>query len=483
MEAGVIRKPLLVVLAKGKSHYVCERSLMAHLPYEKKPYIAAALRQLAIDGKKIDLAEVEGLTPHVKRKICVPPKCQSKCPYAEDCRFKQLRQTIRKEEADIIICNHNLLIADAKLRTETGKSVLPPYQIMILDEAHEVLQAARSIYGATLYCETVPDITRAVLDLNFTPVSSFNTGDWRDVRNIAHRLAEKLYGQSKRLFVKIDAGAECDKLMTHIRNLATELQYVMNKTYPLKNKLDEERRLALLGGLERLIKLVTPMTSSTSNIRWFERDGKSDNNNTALCSLPTNLNEILNKDLWKRGVPAMLTSGTLSVSGDFGVLKQSLGIMNVKRISETTQSSPYDYERNCLLYIPEYMPFPKQTNTGYIAALTDEIERIIRVAHGHTAILFTSYYVMEIVNSELEKRDIPYPLFKLERSTSNAIERFKESNNGVLMASGSLWQGIDIPGDLLSMLIIAKLPFQQPDAINEYERTRYPDFDTYHEIQ
>jgi len=125
MEAGVIRRPIIAVLAKGKSHYVCERNLMAHIPYEKKPHIAAALRQLAIKGSKLDLAEVEGLTPHVKRKICVPSKCQKNCPYAEDCRFKLLRQTIRKEEADIIICNHNLLIADAKLRAETGKSVLP----------------------------------------------------------------------------------------------------------------------------------------------------------------------------------------------------------------------------------------------------------------------------------------------------------------------------------------------------------------------
>jgi ATP-dependent DNA helicase DinG len=125
------------------------------------------------------------------------------------------------------------------------------------------------------------------------------------------------------------------------------------------------------------------------------------------------------------------------------------------------------------------MPFPKQSNSGYIEALTDEVERLIRVAHGHTAVLFTSYYVMEIVHGELEKRDLPFPLFKLERSTSSAIEQFKAANNGVLMASGSLWQGIDIPGDLLSMLIIAKLPFQQPDAINEYERTRYSDCDSY----
>ena len=79
----------------------------------------------------------------------------------------------------------------------------------------------------------------------------------------------------------------------------------------------------------------------------------------------------------------------------------------------------------------------------------------------------------------MAERNLSFPLFKLERSTSSAIEQFKKSANGVLMASGSLWQGIDIPGDLLSSLIIAKLPFQQPDAISEYERTRYTDFGVY----
>jgi len=475
-EAGIIRRPIVAALAKGKSHYVCERNLRAHMPYEKKLGIAAALQQIAANGNQIDLGEIEGLTPHVKRKICVPQKCQKNCSYADNCRFKQLRETIRKNEADIIICNHNLLIADAKLRKETGKSVLPPYQMVVLDEAHEILQASRSIYGTSLDREAITNIAQAVFDLNFTPVSSLDTRDWRDVRNIAHRLVEKLHGQSKRLFSKSNAGAECDIHMRNIKCIANELLYVLSKTYPLKNKLDEERRIYLLGELERLLKIVTPITNSAANIRWFEGEEEG---NTSLSSLPTGLNEILHTDIWKRGIPAMLTSGTLSVNGDFGALKQSLGLSGIARITETTQPSPYNYMRNCMLYIPEDMPFPEQSVHEYIVALTDEIEKLIRISNGHSAVLFTSYFVMEIVHSELIKRELPFPLFKLERSTAGAIAKFKQSKNGVLMSSGSLWQGVDIPGDLLSMLIIAKLPFQQPNAINEYERSRYPDFGNY----
>jgi ATP-dependent DNA helicase DinG len=105
--------------------------------------------------------------------------------------------------------------------------------------------------------------------------------------------------------------------------------------------------------------------------------------------------------------------------------------------------------------------------------VTDEIERLVTVSRGRAAVLFTSYNVMGRVHAELQKKRLPYPMWKLERGTSNAIERFKQSGKGVLLASGSLWEGIDIPGDALSMLIIVKLPFQAPDALSEAERERY----------
>ena len=119
------------------------------------------------------------------------------------------------------------------------------------------------------------------------------------------------------------------------------------------------------------------------------------------------------------------------------------------------------------------MPFPDGKDRRYIAAVTDEIERLIRASHGHAAVLFTSYDAMGRVHAALNERNLPFPLMRLERASSAAIENFKQSKGGVLFASGSLWEGIDIPGDMLSMLIIVKLPFQVPDPIGEYERTLY----------
>jgi len=104
-------------------------------------------------------------------------------------------------------------------------------------------------------------------------------------------------------------------------------------------------------------------------------------------------------------------------------------------------------------------------------SIAEEIERLVLASHGHAAVLFTSYSVMGQVHAILNRRDLPFPLLRLERGGVHAIERFKKSGNGILLASGALWEGVDVPGDTLSLLIIVKLPFAVPDPIGDYERS------------
>ncbi len=132
-----------------------------------------------------------------------------------------------------------------------------------------------------------------------------------------------------------------------------------------------------------------------------------------------------------------------------------------------------------MLYISEATPFPDPRNKAYLEAITGEIEKLVHASNGHAAVLFTSYNAMGNVFSALQKRGMPFPMFRMDKGGVREIERFKHSGNGILFASGSMWEGIDIPGDALSMLIIVKLPFPAPDPISEYERTQYNSFDEY----
>ena len=477
IENGVIKKPLRVLLKKGRRNYVCHHNLRDYIPYERNPDISEKLNKILCYGY-IDLAEIDGLTQHIKNVIGVPVNCYTNCPYKTVCNYILMRDEHDDIEYDFVVTNHNMLLMDAKMRSEEKGRLLPPSQMWVIDEAHQLINAATSIYGSQLSIEAIPEIAQKLTSLNYTPKQREGKNSWRDVRSASHILAEQLVKLNDELFSDNEVSMECDSTLRKIRSTADYLHKVLTESHKLNVKRDENTKLHILNDLERLSKITAALNNHNEQLRWFERD-RYTNTVTTLHGLPKLLNDKIYNDLWKRGVPAFITSGTLSAAGDFGAFKRSTGADKIDRLIETTHLSPYDYRKNCLLYLSGSVPYPNRKNKQYIEALTDEVERLIKTAHGHTAVLFTSYNVMGYVYKNLQQRNIPFPMFKLERSTSSAIEQFKQSGNGVLFATGALWEGIDVPGDTLSMLIIAKLPFAVPDKVSEYEQTLYSDFHEY----
>jgi ATP-dependent DNA helicase DinG len=471
---GIIREPISSLMLKGKAHHLCEYKLHEYLPFEGDYKIKKTLEKLVFDKQIIDLANVDALTAQVKDKLSVPSKCYNNCSYKEHCRYRAFRNTAKNTGYDFVICNHQLLFADMKLRAEGKKAVLPPFQALIFDEAHKVLPAARSLYGSELSIDAIPDVTKALQKLNFAPKHRTSTDGWKTMRDMIIKCSGKLYEVNKRLFSRKDADEQCNKSLQNIRNIADTLHHYLLTSHEFKVKRDENIKHSLSWDLKRISETAGELCDSKGMIRWFDT---VDDKKTAISGIPKDLNERLYADLWKRKIPAMLTSGTLSVGGDFTALKQSLGLDNINvRLTEVTHSSPFNYKENCLLYLSKNVPDYRAD--GYIEKLTDEIESLIKASNGHAAILFTSYKSMRVVHGRLKRRMPDMKDFVLERSTSSAIEQFKASGNGIIFTAG-MWEGIDCPGDILSLLVIVKLPFAQPDAISEYEQTRYQNFGEY----
>jgi len=332
----------------------------------------------------------------------------------------------------------------------------------------------------------------------------------------------------------ISSNSDAVKYLTNILDIIDKLIYAV--TGSRAQSMHTERRSKVLRDLNAIADRIDALCKYSNLIYWFEKRVEGETKTNALCAIPKDLGKRLHSDLWDNGIPIILTSGTLSSGagrksddicanfskdeasnfnrdeasifskdetsnqGDFTRVKETLGLNYMKpdRLFNTTMPSPFNYKNNKLLYISENIPFPDSKDKKYIAAVAKEIERLVIASHGHAAVLFTSYNVMGQVHAILKKRSNegglcikgqqPFPLFRLERGGVHAIERFKKNcndgngssgGNGILLASGALWEGIDIPGDALSMLIIVKLPFAVPDPIGDFEREQCGDMEAF----
>ncbi len=476
---GVIRKPLTAAIRKGKEHYVCERRIIAFYnesnePARKllNPYIGA--------NAPFDLTGADSLSPYIKRRICVSGGCGGSCRHYEKCRYRKHLAFADGSGIDFLITNHNYFLADRLHRASGKKPLLRHYQLVVIDEAHKLLAAARSMYGAELTEAEAPELAREV---HAFAVDKSNGGV-----NL-HRLAKKLEEQSGKLFKRLNDNipetaedddadrfpavidSEAARHLRNIANISADLAAACADSHVHAHNRD--RRDKAVWRLNALSERVGGLRQQSRLIYWLEKRVEGEIETDALCAIPKDLNERLYCDLWSGVIPIVLTSGTLSASGDFSRIQETLGLyfLPERRQFDVSMPSPFDHRKNALLYISESTPFPDNKDKDYITAVADEIERLVTASHGHAAVLFTSYNAMGQVHAILSRRKLPFPLFRLERGGVHAIERFKKSGNGILLASGALWEGIDIPGDTLSMLIIVKLPFSVPDPIGDYERS------------
>jgi len=484
LEHHVIDRPLSFVVRKGKKHYVCDSRLgiyEASIKNLKRETDAGLLLELArLQGQgdsQIDLDDT-ALTPYVKARINVL-RCSRSCPYRVLCRFMDFQERCMTEKYDFQITNHNYVLADLIGRKQGKKPLFPDYGAMVLDEAHKLLDAARQMYS------TVWDEQEAELIVKLSAVNG-RTAAMDELavlqgriaeynRQIFGRLAGDLSGRHTRegSRAEIVAGPVERSYMKHMAAVLGRL--------PLSYQESGGQRMRVQGLKRHCRELMDKLEiflNGSYFICWME---KGENGRLALCAVPMELEQILFQDIWSRPIPAIITSGTMSVRGDFNHFKKMLGIHSaaVSRIMETSKPSPFDFPNNGLLYIPERMPFPNIRDDRYIQAVMEEILRIVSATHGHTLILFTSYWLMERVFYGLKDRLSAYPLFLMGRGRLDVISSFRKSGNGVLFASDSAGEGIDLAGDILSSLIVVKLPFPVPDPVMEYQRTQYEDFDSY----
>ena len=444
---GQIDKPLLSVIRKGKGHYVCDERLQRRLRqvnFQKKDPVAAdALRSLK---DTLDMDKVPHLSGYDRERVCVPQFCD--CDH-QDCRYRRFLKRCDDDCYVFQICNHNLLLADAIHRSQGRRSILPEHGIIIVDEAHKLPEAAREMFGMTL---TAGDIQSMI----------------RQLRAERYLLAaDVLTDTAGPLLRKLTAPREEAETLDAYLHLLT----IPSRSLPIIEK--QVGNLLTVQGrrqLETLRGAVSLFSDPQSNMILYTAE--DDDGGTMLCATVSNLTEQMRRILWRPEHAFVLASGTLAVGDDFHRFRSQAGLLDGRRVTESVSLSPFDYRRNCLLYLPQ-LP-PSQRSETYYDELAEEITALIRAAWGHALVLFTSYAAMSAVKDRLRERELSFPLFTLGRNALHMTERFRQTPGAVLLATGAAWEGFDFPGDCVSLLVIPRLPFAYPDALKEKERENYP---------
>ena len=417
------------------------------------------------------------LTDYVKERICVED-CRGTCGLSSVCRYRAFLRKSNQGRVDFQIANHNLVLADVLSRKGGRNRLLPEHGILILDEAHKLPEAARQMYGASL-----EDV-----ELERVAASIARAVAGRPEKRAALPLCKEMLGLNAALFedLKKSAGARyghncveaisTPAILLSLKALSAVTKSLSALFHTAGRKDAAYKRIS--GRLEQKQEKLTGLYGRGDLICWLEYTGAA---SCRLCALPKRLDCLLHEDLWSSGRPYLLTSATLSVGGDFSHHMRQTGadLLDRKRILAVSKASPFDYRNHALLYLPEDMPFPDVRIAAYRNAVTDRLEELIRQSHGHTLVLFTSYRTMETVHQELAGRIEGFPLFSMGKGRLEAIREFRKSGNGVLFASDSAGEGIDLAGDILSSLVVVKLPFPAPDPVLEYEKSLYEDFHEY----
>ena len=464
----IIEKPLTAVLRKGKEHYLCrfrfEDFLKNIKKYpEKYESTIEMLEQLNSPRAGIDLDKFR-ISGAIKSRICIKGTCAG-CAKRRECQYNEFaKQMYDMPDLDFQVTNHNMYLMSQKTKTADHPPLLRESCFVVVDEAHKFKEAAEDTFGERI-CEK--DVLRYVNSVKILCSPKANRDKYKEFLASLLKENEVLFSSLRRK-QHSDIEEEKGNIITLSVFQTAKLKkmlYLIEKIEAMKIK--RNYGIPVTGGF--LKTAITAICRSSKATVWLDTD---ENDVLSLCCTPKDINNILRMKVWDRNVSHVLTSGTISDGTDFEYFKAENGLDQIpyRLILESRTESPFDYANNTRLYMPKGMPIPDNDSEDYFKTIADEIYKIIQATNGHTAILFTSYKTLSLVYDLLKDKLTAYDTICMTRSNKNAITDFKKSKNGILFASGSMWEGVDCVGDCLSSVIIVRLPFPMRSALMEEKK-------------
>jgi len=454
--------PIDAALLKGRANYLCLHRMQLARTDGRLPSMEAVAELEAVldwsartvDGD-LSIADVvspdSGLLPLV---TSTPDNCLgAECPRIDDCFVARARRAA--QDADVVVVNHHLLFADMAIKQSGFGEVLPGATAFIVDEAHQAPETASRFFSQALSTRQIDDLCRDLL-AEASELSGVIAVLREPVAACLQRLKELQSAVAERL---PERGAWPDLVADEGARLALQgldlaIIDLANAAAPL-----EGRARGLDGCIDRLGEARAlfdrfDQPAAGDEVRWFERRGRG----IALNITPLQVATVFSD--FRRQVDAawVFTSATLAVGGDFSHFTGQMGLDEARTLQ---LDSPFDYDANARLWLPPGLPQPR--DPGFLDALLSEVVPLLEASRGRAFLLFTSHRALRETAPRLAER-VPFPLFiQGEQPRSMLLEAFRNSGDGVLLGTASFWEGVDVIGDALVLVVIDKLPFAAPD--------------------
>jgi ATP-dependent DNA helicase DinG len=458
---SVLGARLKMALLKGRANYLClyrlDQTVREGATYERTQ--AAQLATIRAwsartrRGDRMELAEVPEESPLWPRVTSTPENCLGvECPFFDDCHVVKARREAL--EADVVVVNHHLLFADLALKQEGFGEILPGAAAFILDEAHQIPELAGQFFSQSISARQLTELAQDALTecngvtgaigLLLEPVEALQDA-LRKLRLAMDALP------SRGAFQQLEDRADVRESLHDLRELLATLAEL------LASQAERSRGFANLherAGLftERLDRIVE--SHGDQNVRWYETFPRG----FALYATPLDL-AVPMRGLRERTQAAWIhTSATLSVAGDFGHFARQLGLDDPHTLS---LGSPFDYATQALCYLPKDLPDPGARD--HTEQVIESVLPVLHASNGRAFLLFTSHRALRRA-AELLQDKVPWPLFVQGTAPRpRLLEEFRASGHGVLLGAASFWEGVDVVGEALSVVVIDKLPFAAPD--------------------
>ncbi|MDT8409794.1 MAG: ATP-dependent DNA helicase [Wenzhouxiangellaceae bacterium] len=446
-----------VALLKGRANYLCPQRMEraddgpAALDDETLSHLDQVRRwaRHTIGG---EIRELEGIAERARIWPLVTSTIDNclgaECPRLNDCHVLKARR--QAQDADIVVVNHHLLFADLALKQSGFGEVLPGADAIIVDEAHQIPDVATRFFSHSVSAWQVGELARDTLAATATAAGSVKLlrapiealkESLTQLASRAHNLPER--GDWQRLR---PLNAELDTLHNALANLAAVTEPVQSQSREMAGCHDRARALA--STMDMLL------AGSEAGVRWFTcRRGR-----LSLTLTPLDIAEPFGRLRGELPSTWIMTSATLAVNGDFGHFTRRLGLENpATEIIE----SPFDYPRQTRLWLPDKLPEPN--DPAHTETLLERVHPLLRASRGRAFLLFTSHRALQRAAAWLRANTDFRLLVQEDAPRDVLLQEFRARPGSLLLGAASFWEGVDVRGEALSVVVIDKLPFSSPD--------------------